>query len=226
LRFNFFDVSKGGYKLITLVSKDIEEYSVEHTTKLSKHLNELIDITKETRDDYGMICGPIEGTFLHFLVMISKAKRILEIGTFTGFSAQMMASALPDDGELITCDIEESTSAVAKEFFVKTKLDKKITQKIGPALETLKSLQGKFDIVFIDADKENYVQYYKRAMELLSEGGLIIIDNVLWGGKVLNPIEETDKAISELNELIKNDNKVKQVVLPVRDGMTLVMKSA
>lgn len=210
--------------MITLVSKDIEEYSTEYTTKLSKQLNELIDLTKETRDDYGMICGPIEGMLLHFLVMISKAKRILEIGTFTGFSAQMMASALPDDGKLITCDIEESTSKIAKEFFVKTKLDKKIIQKIGPALETLDRLQGKFDIVFIDADKENYVQYYKRAMELLSQDGIIIIDNVLWGGKVLNPKEETDKAISELNELIKNDNKVKQVMLPVRDGMTLVMR--
>ena len=210
--------------MITLVPKDIEEYSTKHTTKLSKHLNELINLTKETRDDYGMICGPIEGTLLHFLVIISKAKRILEIGTFTGFSAQMMASALPDDGELITCDIEESTSKIAKEFFVKTKLDKKIIQKIGPALETLDSLQGKFDIVFIDADKENYVRYYKRAMELLSKDGMIIIDNVLWGGKVLNPREETDKAISELNELIKNDNKVKQVMLPVRDGMTLVMR--
>jgi len=210
--------------LITLVSKDIEEYSTKHTTKLSKDLNELINLTKETRDDHGMICGPIEGTLLHFLVIISKAKRILEIGTFTGFSAQMMASALPDDGELITCDIEESTSKIAKEFFVKAKLDKKIIQKIGPALETLDSLQGKFDIVFIDADKENYVLYYKRAMELLSKDGIIIIDNVLWGGKVLNPREETDKAISELNELIKNDNKVKQVMLPVRDGMTLVMR--
>ena len=91
-------------------------------------------------------------------------------------------------------------------------------------METLDSLQGKFDIVFIDADKENYVRYYKRAMELLSKDGMIIIDNVLWGGKVLNPREETDKAISELNELIKNDNKVKQVMLPVRDGMTLVMR--
>jgi len=210
--------------LITLVSKDIEEYSTKHTTKLSKDLNELINLTKETRDDHGMICGPIEGTLLHFLVIISKAKRILEIGTFTGFSAQMMASALPDDGELITCDIEESTSKIAKDFFVKAKLDKKIIQKIGPALETLDSLQGKFDIVFIDADKENYVLYYKRAMELLSKDGIIIIDNVLWGGKVLNPREETDKAISELNELIKNDNKVKQVMLPVRDGMTLVMR--
>lgn len=210
--------------MITLVSKDIEEYSTKHTTKLSKDLNELINLTKETRDDHGMICGPIEGTLLHFLVIISKAKRILEIGTFTGFSAQMMASALPDDGELITCDIEESTSKIAKDFFVKAKLDKKIIQKIGPALETLDSLQGKFDIVFIDADKENYVLYYKRAMELLSKDGIIIIDNVLWGGKVLNPREETDKAISELNELIKNDNKVKQVMLPVRDGMTLVMR--
>jgi caffeoyl-CoA O-methyltransferase len=211
--------------MLTFVPEEIEDYSVQHTSKLPDYLNDLIKLTKETRDDAMMLSGPIEGTFLQLLVICTKAKRILEIGTFTGFSAQMMAAALPDDGEIITCDIDQETAAIANEFFLKSKHGKKIKQNLGSALDTMLELQGTFDMIFIDADKENYSAYYERSLELLSDSGLIVIDNVLWGGRVLNPKDETDIAIAALNDHINGDVRVKHVMLPIRDGVMLVTRA-
>ncbi|MBR61649.1 MAG: methyltransferase [Dehalococcoidia bacterium] len=208
--------------MLTFVPQEIEDYSIQHTSKLPGYLTDLMELTKTTRDDSMMLSGPIEGTFLQLLVICTRAKRILEIGTFTGFSAQMMAAALPKDGQIITCDIDSETAEIANEYFLKSEHGFKIDQKLGPALETMASLESGFDIIFIDADKENYSSYYERSLELLSDRGMIVIDNVLWGGRVLNPQDDTDKAIASLNERIKNDSRIKHVMLPIRDGVMLV----
>jgi len=211
--------------MLTFVPEEIENYSIQHTSKLPNYLQKLIRLTQETREDAMMLSGPIEGNLLQLLVISTKAKRILEIGTFTGFSAQMMAAALPNDGEIITCDIDKETAKIANECFLESGHSEKITQKLGPALETMSELKGSFDIIFIDADKENYTAYYEKSMDLLSDSGLIIIDNVLWGGRVLNPKDETDIAIASLNDHITNDSRVTHVMLPIRDGVMLVTPS-
>ncbi|MAT08371.1 MAG: methyltransferase [Chloroflexi bacterium] len=211
--------------MLTFVPEEIEDYSIQHTSKLPDYLNDLMELTRTTRDDAMMLSGPIEGTLLQLLVICTNATRILEIGTFTGFSAQMMASALPENGRIITCDIDKETSEIANEYFLKSEHGEKVEQKLGPALETMSGLEGGFDIIFIDADKENYSAYYERSLELLSDRGLIVIDNVLWGGRVLNPQDETDKAIASLNDHISKDSRVKHVMLPIRDGVMLVTRA-
>ena len=188
-------------------------------------MEELATFTRQSRSDSAMLSGPIEGTLLQILALAVGARRILEVGTFTGFSAQMMAAALPEDGELVTCDTDEETGAVARDFIERGGLGDRITQRFGPALETMSALEGQFDLVFIDADKENYIEYYERAMELLSPTGIIAVDNVLWGGRVLEPKDSSDRAIAALNEHVKADPRVRHVLLPVRDGVMLITPS-
>ena len=200
--------------MLRLVSEEIDNYSINHTSKLPDYLNELIEVTKNTSESYQMISGPIEGSLLQMLVWATNAKRVLELGLFTGFSAQMMADALPEDGELISCDIEPDTTKLAKDFFKKSPNGHKIKVELAPALETLETLEGVFDVIFIDADKEPYVEYYEAALPLLAPHGIMAVDNVLWSGRVLDD--------SEPNPLRRFDNRVKHVLLPVRDGIMLV----
>lgn len=185
-------------------------------------MDELIRMTHAHHKYPQMLSGPIEGTLLQILALAISAKRILEIGTFTGFSAQMMASVLPEDGELITCDVDEDAGALARDYIERGGLGAKIVQLFGPALDSMETLTGSFDLVFIDADKENYIAYYERASELLSPKGIIAIDNVLWGGRVLDPKTSSDKAIAALNEHVASDPRVRHVMLPVRDGVMLI----
>ena len=207
---------------LTMVSEEIERYAVEHTTVLPPHMTDLMHSTQESREDSGMLSGPIEGTLLQVLALAVGARRILEVGTFTGFSAQMMAAALPEGGELITLDVDEESGAFAREHMERGPLGHKITQLFGPALETMATLEAPFDLVFIDADKENYIAYYERAMELLSPTGIIAVDNTIWGGAVLDPKTTSDIAIAALNDHVKADRRVRHVLLPVRDGVMLV----
>ncbi len=214
---------------LTMVSQEIERYAVEHTTVLPPHLAELMRATHETQGEWaGMLSGPIEGTLLQMLALAVGARRILDVGTFTGFSAQMMAIALPEGGELITCDIDEETGAFARDHIKRGPLAAKITQRFGPALETMATLEAPFDLVFIDADKENYIAYYERAMELLSPTGIIAVDNALWGGTVLDPKKASElfrsgaEAIAALNDHVKADSRVRHVLLPVRDGVMVI----
>jgi caffeoyl-CoA O-methyltransferase len=211
--------------LISLVSPEIEQYAVDHTTPLPDYLEELTRVTYEEMASPGMLTGPVEGTLLQFLVWATNARRVLEIGTFTGFSAQMMAAALPDDGVLVTCDIDPKAAKMARQYFARSPHGRKIELRLGEALETLKSLNGPFDLVFIDADKESYVAYYDRAMELLSPNGIIAVDNVLWSGRVLDPKSESDHAIVEFNRHVRQDPRVRHVLLPVRDGVMLVRRA-
>jgi caffeoyl-CoA O-methyltransferase len=172
----------------------------------------------------GMQVGRIEGNLLRLLVKLAGAKHALEIGMFTGYSGLMIASGLPEDGTLITCDIDPKAEAIARRAFAKSPAGRKIEIRMGPALQTLKTLKGPLDFVFIDADKENYLAYYEAVLPLLRKGGLLVADNTLWSGKVLAPKSTSDNAIVSFNQAVAKDARVDKVLLTVRDGMTLAVK--
>jgi len=209
-----------------IVSPALEDYCRAHTSPTDPLLEELADYTRRHCQSPQMLTGPIEGTLLRLLVALSGAKRVLEIGTFTGYSALSMAAGLPDDGTLITCDINAETNAIAQSFWARSPHGAKITPRLGPALETLAQLAPAemFDLVFIDADKENYVNYYDAVLPHLRRGGLIAADNTLWSGKVLAPRDASDHAIVAFNAHVARDPRVEHVLLTVRDGVMLVRK--
>lgn len=171
-----------------------------------------------------MHVGHVEGLFLKTLVQISKAKNILEIGTFAGYSALAMAMGLPDNGQLTTLDTSEETTAVAQKFWQKSPHGKKIKLLIGEALETLKSLPGPYDLVFIDADKKNYLNYFNEVLPKVKSGGLIIADNTLWRGEVLVPDKGTAEMMDYFNKTVVQNKNTEAVILPIRDGITLIRK--
>lgn len=166
----------------------------------------------------------MEGLLLRTLVQVSGARRVLELGTFTGYSALSMATGLPDDGQLITCDVDPEATSMAKRYWARSPHGSKIELRLGPALETLASLDGPFDMVFIDADKESYINYWEACLPKVRPGGIIAVDNVLWYGKVLDPSELSDFAIVAFNEHVLKDERVESVMLTVRDGVTLARK--
>ncbi len=209
---------------LTLVPDEIDAYAAAHSTPLPPLISELFATTqRETGALATMLSGQLVGNLLQTVVFATGAKRVLEIGMFTGFSALMMASALPDDGELITCDINPKTIALGKSFFERSPHGRKIEVREGPALDTLQSLAGtQFGVIFIDADKGNYINYYEASLPMLAPGGVIAVDNVLWSGKVLDPKEEDDRAIVAFNDRIQNDTRVTNVMLTIRDGVMLI----
>ena len=178
-----------------------------------------------------MQIGPDQGQFMQLLVQLLRARKTLEVGVFTGYSALWVAMGLPDDGRMIACDISEEYTAVAKRYWKQAGVDQKIDLRLGPALDTLDGLvktgeAGTFDFAFIDADKTNYENYYERALKLLRGGGLIAIDNTIWSGRVADPKEQdTDTvAIRRLNEKLFRDERITLSMLTVGDGLTLAMK--
>src|SRR3990172_4434915 len=171
-----------------------------------------------------MLTGPLEGAFLATLVRLTRARRVIEIGLFTGYSALSMAEALPDDGRIVSCEISADNAAIARRFFERSAHGGKIEIRMGPALETLKSLEESFDLAFVDADKENYIAYFEALMPKLAPGGLIVADNVLWSGTVLDPKEASDRAIVAFNDHVARDPRVEVVMLPLRDGVSLIRK--
>ena len=209
---------------VTLVPKEIEEYAQEHSDDVEPLFHELRDQTFAEMASPEMQVGRLEGRFLHLMVKLTSARRVLEIGMFTGYSTLMMASALPGDGELITCEIDPKAEAIARRAFARHPDGRKIQVRMGPALDTLKSVAGPLDLVFIDADKGNYVAYYEAVLPLLRAGGLIVADNTLWSGKVLDPKTDADRAIVRFNDHVAGDSRVEKVMLTVRDGMTLARK--
>ncbi|HZP56367.1 MAG TPA: class I SAM-dependent methyltransferase [Dehalococcoidia bacterium] len=211
--------------MLELVPEAIEAYAAAHTTPLDPLMQELADATlREMGDRSTMLSGHVEGVFLQTIVAATGARRVLEIGMFTGFSALMMAAALPEDGRLVTCDIDPKAVEFATAYFRRSEHGRKIEVRLGPALETLKTLSGPFDVVFIDADKRNYLNYYEAALGLLAPGGTIVVDNTLWSGEVLDPKEDDARAISEFNARVRNDERVRAVLLTVRDGVTLIRR--
>lgn len=204
----------------------IETYAHDHSRPEAELFVQLREETYREMAFPGMQVGRIEGGFLKMLVRLVGAKRIVEIGMFTGYSALMMAEGLPEDGQLITCDIDPKAAAIASRYFAQSPHGHKIQIRLAPALETLASLTEPLDMVFIDADKENYCGYYEACMRLVRPGGLIVADNVLWSGKVLNPSPNdlATTAIVEFNNLVQADPRVENVCLTVRDGMMLIWK--
>ena len=208
-----------------IVNPDIERYASEHT---SAELPELQAVAAETRERFkdrsGMLTGHLEGAFLRALVAMSGARRVLEVGMFTGYSALAMASALPADGSLVTLDISEEHAEVARRHVEASPWSDRIDIRIGPALDTLATLDGPFDLVFIDADKSNYRNYFEAVLPKLADRGVIAIDNVLWGGRVLDASATDDdtRAIVDLNAALATDERVECVMVTVRDGVTLV----
>jgi caffeoyl-CoA O-methyltransferase len=211
--------------LLQIVPPEIERYAAEHTTPLPPLLDELVRETHARFADRAqMLCGQVEGQFLQMLVAMSGARRVLEIGTFTGFSALMMAGGLPAGGSLITLELSAEHAEFARGYFARSEDGGKILLIEGPALESLKTLVGRFDFAFIDADKVNYPAYYRAAVPLLSPGGLIAVDNALREGEVLDPKDDSARATAELNDTVTADGRVENVMLTVRDGVMLVRK--
>jgi caffeoyl-CoA O-methyltransferase len=171
-----------------------------------------------------MIVGPLEGAFLKMMTQLVQATSVLEIGMFTGYSALSFAEALPANGTVLTCELDEKSAALARRYFARSPIGKKIEVRMGPALDTMRHLKGPFDLIFIDADKINYVNYYRRSLDLLSPQGVMLIDNVLWDGDVLKhpaPDEKT-AAIQELNRVVAADPRVTAVLVTVRDGVLVI----
>ena len=209
-----------------IVPKPLEDYCAAHTTSPDPLLDELAAYTHAHCKDPQMLTGPVEGTLLRMLVQLSGARRVLEIGTYTGYSALSMAAGLPDGGELITCDSNPETTRIAQSFWARSLHGGRIKPILGPALETISALpaETRFDFVFIDADKENYLRYYEAVLPHLRPGGLLAADNTLWSGKVLAPQEKSDHAIVAFNTHVTRDPRVEHVLLSVRDGVLLVRK--
>ena len=213
--------------VLSLVPESVEAYTEQLSSPLPELLQELESATRARMGrDAVMLSGQVEGLLLQMLAASIGAKRILEVGMFTGFSALMMAAALPDDSELITCEVNPEAIAFARDFFERSPDGRKIHILQGPALETLKTLQGPFDLVFLDAEKSEYTGYYEAALPMLAPRGLIAVDNVLRRGRVLNPQSEMDRVTAAFNEHVRNDPRVIEVVLPIRDGLTLIRRRA
>ena len=206
------------------ITEKLKNYINDFGLNLHPIQKEIIDYNKTLGDIKRMQIDPTQCHFLHLIIKISKIKKVLEIGTFTGLSALTISLALPDDGNLITLDKNEETNKIALDFFKKANQDHKIKTIIKPALKSLKELENdKFDMVFIDADKMNYKSYYEKSLELLNKGGLIIIDNVLWHGEVADE-KNNDKFttnIREFNKFVSEDKRVEQIIIPLGDGMTV-----
>jgi caffeoyl-CoA O-methyltransferase len=207
-----------------IVRDEIEQYAEEHTTPPTELLAALAAETRTTLHAPQMLTGTIEGRFLEMLIWAGSARRVLELGTYSGYSALSMAASLPEEGHIDTCEIDEQHAEVARRYIAQSPYADRITVHLGPALETIERLEGDFDLVFIDADKENYVNYYEAVLPRLAERGLIAADNTLWSGRVIDESDESEgtRAIKAFNEHVRADSRVVSVMLTVRDGVTLI----
>ena len=206
------------------ISEKIKKYINDFGLKLDPVQEEIINYNNTLGDIKRMQVDPSQCYFFHLIIKISNIKNVLEIGTFTGLSALSISLALPDDGKLVALDKNEETNKIATSFFKKAKQDHKIKTIIKPALESLEELKNnKFDMIFIDADKMNYKEYYERSLKLINKNGLIIVDNVLWHGEVTdeNNLDKYTVNIRKFNEYVSNDKRVEQIIIPLGDGMTI-----
>jgi caffeoyl-CoA O-methyltransferase len=211
-----------------IVREEIEDYAAAHTTPPTDLLQSLAAETRETLASPQMLTGTIEGRFLELLVHGLQARRVLELGTYSGYSSLSMAAGLPEGGHIDTCEFEEKHAEVARRYIAQSPYADRITVHLGPALETIEKLEGEFDFVFIDADKVNYLNYYEALLPRLAPSGLMALDNTLWSGSVIDEKddEESTRAIREVNDRIAGDSRVTAVMLTVRDGVTLVRRNA
>lgn len=210
------------------ISEAISHYSEQHSEKESALLNELNRETHLKAMSPRMLSGHLQGRLLSFISRVTSPKHILEIGTYTGYSALCLAEGLQADGKLITIDPNEETNVMASKYFQRSVYAKQIELKAGDATKLIPTLTQTFDIVFIDADKRNYALYFDLIIDKVKKGGLIIADNVLWSGKITMPENEMDvdtKAIHDFNKKINEDKRVTNLLLPVRDGLMLMLKN-
>jgi len=212
-----------------LLSDEIEDYAAAHTTPPPEHLRALAQETRDTLSSPQMLTGDIEGRFLEFLVFLAQPRLVLEIGTYSGYSALSMAGALPQGGRIITCELLDEHADVAERHIAAAGLADRIELHRGPAIDTIATLDGPFDLVFIDADKPGYLGYYEAVLPKLAERGLIVVDNVLWSGRVARPPSDEDTestiALREFNDHVAADERVVSAVLSVRDGITLIRRA-
>lgn len=203
----------------------LSRYVVAHSVREAAVLRELREATA-SNPYAGMQIGADQGQFMALLVQAIGAKRCLEIGTFTGYSALAVALALPEDGRILCCDISEEWTALARRYWKRAGVEHKIELRLAPALETLQTVQGPFDFAFIDADKENYGKYYERCLGLVRKGGLIAVDNTLWSGAVADPRkrDHTTRVMRAFNDKLHRDERIFLSLLPIGDGLTLVLK--
>ena len=212
-----------------VITKEIENYINNHSLELTTVQKEIISYNNSLGDIKRMQISISQCHFLHLIVKITNIKKILEIGTFTGLSGLTMSLSLPSDGKLVTLDKNIERNKIASNFFKKAKQESKIKTIIGPAIESLSSLkkkEQKFDLIFIDADKENYKNYYNQSLDLIEKNGLIIVDNVLWHGEVVD-VKKQDKLttiIKEFNSYINKDKRTENIIIPVGDGLTVCRK--
>jgi caffeoyl-CoA O-methyltransferase len=206
-----------------IVNEGVEQYALEHSTPDPDFFRRLEDETRAISDWPQMMVGPLEGQFLGWLVWLAQARRVLEIGTFTGYSSISMALNLPPDGRITSLDVNEETTAVARRYAEEAAVADRIDYRVGSAIEELGRLDGPFDLVFIDADKESYVDYYEDVLPKLADRGFIVADNVLWSGRVVEEGgDESTQAIKRFNDHVAADDRVESLMLTVRDGMTLI----
>ena len=210
-----------------IVPEDIDAYAEAHTTPPPELMAELAEETKATMSSPGMLTGTVEGRLLEQLVFALRARRVLELGTYSGYSSLSMAAALPEGGHIDTCEVDEAHAEVAQRYLDRSPYADRITIHLGPALETIERLGGEWEFVFIDADKENYANYYEALLPRLAPSGLMAIDNTLWSGRVLDDADDSEatRAIRDLNDRIAADDRVIAVQLTVRDGVTLVRRA-
>ena len=209
-----------------IVDTAVEQYAEAHSSPNGELFERLAAETEQKSAAPQMMVGLLEGQFLGALVRSIRAKRVLELGTFTGYSAISMALALPADGRVITCDVNEETTEIARRYAQEAGVADRIEYRTGPALDSIAQLDGEFDLIFVDADKSNYLNYYETTLPLLAPTGLMILDNTLWSGRVADPNEDDDntQAIRAVNDRIRDDPRVENVLLTVRDGMNLVWR--
>ena len=208
-----------------IVNEAVERYALEHSTPDPELFRRLEEETRSTTSAPQMMVGSLEGQFLGWLVRLSGAQQVLEIGTFTGYSSISMALALGDGGRITSLDVNEETTAVASRYAKEAGVVDRIDYRVGDARAELQLLEGPFDLVFIDADKENYVDYYEAALPKLAEDGFVVADNVLWSGRVVEAGgDESTKAIKAFNDHVVADVRVECLMLSVRDGMTLIRR--
>ncbi len=210
-----------------IIRPEVERYTEEHTTPPPPHLRALAEETRERLAVPQMMAGPVEGRFLELLVFAAGARRVLEIGTFSGYSALSMAAGLPDDGRIVTCEVDPEAAEVARRHIAASPYAERIEVRLGPALETIAELEGPFDLVFIDADKERYRDYVEAALPKLAERGVIAVDNTLWSGRVVDDPDPDERTLSliELNDALRDDPRLVCVQLTVRDGITLLRRA-
>jgi len=213
--------------MLSLIGEGLETYVHEHTTPEAPIFLDLRAETHAKLADPQMQVGRVEGRFLAMMVAITRAQRVIELGTYSGYSALAMASALPSTGRLVTCDVDPVATEVARRYFARAPWGERIELRLGPALDTLSALAREgatFDLAFIDADKENYSAYWDALVPMMVPGGVILADNTLWSGKVLNPAHHTDHAIVAFNDRVRSDPRVDHVLLSIRDGVMFARK--